>query len=77
MSWLLHSGRSFEAIAKIVNTSPRTLERHYGHWDVSRADEIGGAVALDGHLKALAAWSLPELAGEIEQPGEVEDFSAE
>lgn len=77
VSWLLHGGRSFEAIAKIVNTSPRTLERHYGHWDVSRADEIGEAVALDAHLKELATWSVPELAGEIDQPGEEDDFSVD
>jgi len=34
-------------------------------------------VALDAHLKELATWSVPELAGEIDQPGEEDDFSVD
>lgn len=67
VSWLLNAGKSFHQIARLLNTSPQTLERHYGHWDVSRADEIGDAVRLDAELARFARWSVPELADEVGQ----------
>lgn len=67
VSWLLHSGKGFGDIARLVNTSAQTLERHYGHLDFSRADEIGEAVRLNEETARFALWSVPEIADEIDQ----------
>lgn len=47
ISWLVQAGQSYEAIGKLVGTSPKTIERHYGHLSPAHLAMVGNILSLD------------------------------
>lgn len=45
-SWLVQSGQSYEAIAKFIGTSARTIERHYGHLSPKHLATVGSVLSI-------------------------------
>lgn len=46
ISWLVQSGQSYEMIGKLVGTSPKTIERHYGHLSPVHLATVGNVLTL-------------------------------
>lgn len=47
VSWLVQAGQSYEHIGKLVGTSPKTIEHHYGHLSPSHLATVGSVLSLD------------------------------
>lgn len=46
-SWLVQNGQSYESISKLIGTSAKTIEKHYGHLSPAHLATIGSVLALD------------------------------
>lgn len=46
ISWLVQAGQSYESIAKLVGTTARTIERHYGHVSPRHLATVGDVLSL-------------------------------
>lgn len=47
ISWMVQAGQSYENIGKLVGTSARTIERHYGHLSPVHLATVGSVLSLD------------------------------
>lgn len=46
-SWLVQAGISYEQIAKLVGTSAKTIEKHYGHLSPEHLAAVGNVLTLE------------------------------
>ena len=47
LSWMVQAGQSYENIGKLVGTSAKTIERHYGHLSPAHLATVGSVLSLD------------------------------
>jgi integrase len=45
-SWLVQSGASFEAVAKLVGTRAETIRKHYGHLSREHLETVAGVLSV-------------------------------
>lgn len=45
-SWLVQAGQSYENIAKLIGTSARTIEKHYGHLSPKHLATVGDVLSI-------------------------------
>ena len=45
-SWLVQAGQSYESIAKLVGTSAKTIEKHYGHLSPAHLATVADALTV-------------------------------
>lgn len=46
-TWLVQSGASYEAVAKLVGTTAKVIESHYGHLSPDHLETIGEVLTVD------------------------------
>ena len=51
-SWLVQAGESYERIAKLIGTSAKTVERHYGHLSPEHLATSGSVLSLGRPMPA-------------------------
>ena len=47
-SWLVQSGETYEAVAKLVGTKANIIEKHYGHLSPKHLETVGNVLTIGG-----------------------------